>query len=140
MSNELKNAYGDNVSWFCLEGSITLEAYRDEKSGTIDDEFEVYGEDESGQEGSVNVGVVELLESAHVVIDEKDDQITQLEKDKAELVEVLVDAQRLINTVGDIQFNLGYSTSQARGKMRKLFKVHGNGIFIRVTELLERMK
>ena len=74
----MKNIYGDNVSWFCYEGSINLQENRCAKTFTLDDEFEVYGENEQGQEGSGSVCVVSLLESAHVSIDEKDAQIKKL--------------------------------------------------------------
>ena len=106
--SELKNKFGQNVSWFCLEASVTLKEYQDKDNYTIDDEFEVYGENESGQEGSVNVGVFDLFESAHVALDEKDEEISaltehlrlkeeeckQLQQDKAELVEALSDINK----------------------------------------------
>ncbi len=101
--SKLKNKFGENVSWFCLEASITLKEYQDKDNYTIDDEFEVYGEDSNGQEGSVSIGVFELFESAHVALDEKDGDISalteinrlqseenkQLQQDKAELLKAL---------------------------------------------------
>lgn len=77
--SELKNRFANNVSWFCLEGSITLGELKHDREHCIDDEFEVYGEDANGNEGSVNVDVVQLLESAHVVICEKESRISKLE-------------------------------------------------------------
>ena len=76
--SKLKNKFGENVSWFCLEASITLKEYQDKDNYTIDDEFEVYGEDSNGKEGSVSIGVFELFESAHVALDEKDGEISAL--------------------------------------------------------------
>ena len=76
--SELKNKFGKNVSWFCLEASITLKEYQDKDNYTIDDEFEVYGEDSNEKEGSVSIGVFELFESAHVALDEKDGEISAL--------------------------------------------------------------
>lgn len=80
MGNRMKNIYGDNVSWFCYEGSINLHENRDLKTSTVDDEFEVYGENEQGQEGSCSVCVVSLLEAAHVELDAKDTRIAELEE------------------------------------------------------------
>ena len=76
--SKLKNKFGENVSWFCLEASITLKEYQDKDNYTIDDEFEVYGEDSNGKEGSVSIGVFELFESAHAALDEKDGEISSL--------------------------------------------------------------
>jgi len=89
MSNEMRNIYAGNVSWFCYEGSINLYDNRDETTCTLDDEFDVYGEDEDGKEGTCSVCVVSLLESAHVALDEKDTQIEKLTR----LVELIANAK-----------------------------------------------
>ncbi len=81
----MENIYGDNVSWFCLEGSVTLEESKVAGDFLLDDEFEVYGEDSSGNEGSVNVDVIKLLESAHVCIADKDKKIDRMVEEIAEL-------------------------------------------------------
>ncbi|AUS00486.1 hypothetical protein NVP1275O_46 [Vibrio phage 1.275.O._10N.286.54.E11] len=81
----MDNIYGDNVSWFYLEGSVTLEESKVAGDFLLDDEFEVYGEDSSGNEGSVNVDVIKLLESAHVCIGDKDKKIDRMVEEIAEL-------------------------------------------------------
>jgi hypothetical protein len=94
MSNELKNAYGENVSWFCYEGSLALhDNYDEDNAGYVVSDFDIECDN-----GCVNIDTIALLESAHVVIDEKSDQITQLEKDKAELVEAL---QNYVDAIGN---------------------------------------
>ena len=117
--SKLKNKFGENVSWFCLEASITLKEYQDKDSYTIDDEFEVYGEDSNGKEGSVSIGVFELFESAHAALDEKDGEISSLTKinrlqseenkrlseDNAKLREAL---QGLVAVVGESTGVCGY--------------------------------
>ena len=117
--SKLKNKFGENVSWFCLEASITLKEYQDKDSYTIDDEFEVYGEDSNGKEGSVSIGVFELFESAHAALDEKDGEISslteinrlqseenkRLSEDNAKLREAL---QGLVAVVGESTGVCGY--------------------------------
>ena len=117
--SKLKNKFGENVSWFCLEASITLKEYQDKDNYTIDDEFEVYGEDSNGKEGSVSIGVFELFESAHAALDEKDGEISslteinrlqseenkRLSEDNAKLREAL---QGLVAVVGESTGVCGY--------------------------------
>ena len=117
--SKLKNKFGENVSWFCLEASITLKEYQDKDNYTIDDEFEVYGEDSNGKEGSVSIGVFELFESAHAALDEKDGDISslteinrlqseenkRLSEDNAKLREAL---QGLVAVVGESTGVCGY--------------------------------
>ncbi|EHJ9981297.1 hypothetical protein KB976_000317 [Vibrio parahaemolyticus] len=76
--SEFKNHYGDNVAWFCADVSISLD--ENNEDGMLDSSVEVYGEDEQGREDSTEIEVIKLLESAHVVIEEKDARIKQLEE------------------------------------------------------------
>lgn len=101
MSNELKNHYGENTSWFCYEGSVSLKDSTGEK-GTIDDDFEVYGEDEHGYDCSETVDVIELLESAHVIMEE---QSTELEQLRKELEEVKQERKNVSVKYGDAWFD-----------------------------------
>ncbi len=79
--SELKNHYGENVAWFCADVSISLDETNED--GMLDSSVEVYGEDEQGREGSTEIEVIKLLESAHVVIEEQQDKIKELkENDK----------------------------------------------------------
>ncbi|TOG14246.1 hypothetical protein CGJ08_01515 [Vibrio parahaemolyticus] len=79
--SELKNHYGENVAWFCADVSISLDETNED--GMLDSSVEVYGEDEQGREGSTEIEVIKLLESAHVVIEEQQAKIKELkESDK----------------------------------------------------------
>lgn len=71
--SELKNHYGDNVAWFCADVSISLDETNED--GMLDSSVEVYGEDEQGREGSTEIEVIKLLESAHVVIETQEQQL-----------------------------------------------------------------
>ena len=90
--SKLKNHYGENVAWFCADAAITLEDMRDIESGAIDDAVEVYGEDENGNEGSVEVCIITLLESASVSLNEKDARIKNLENAISGLLNIAEDS------------------------------------------------
>ncbi|WMN77618.1 hypothetical protein NI385_16365 [Vibrio parahaemolyticus] len=79
--SEFKNHYGENVAWFCADVSISLDEANED--GMLDSSVEVYGEDEQGREGSTEIEVIKLLESAHVVIKKQQAEIKDLkENDK----------------------------------------------------------
>ena len=65
---------------------------RDIESGAIDSAVEVYGEDGSGNEGSVEVCIITLLESASVSLNEKDDRIKNLENAISGLLNIAEDS------------------------------------------------
>ncbi len=93
--SELKNHYGENVAWFCADVSISLDETNED--GMLDSSVEVYGEDEQGREGSTEIEVIKLLESAHVVIEEKDARIDTLTNQRDRLVKLLEGLERVID-------------------------------------------
>ncbi len=77
MSKEPKNHYGDNVSWFCYEGSLALHDFYDkDNEGYVLADFDIECDN-----GSVNIDTIALLESASVVIDKKSNETNQLRKE-----------------------------------------------------------
>ncbi|MEK1973769.1 hypothetical protein WOB87_11745 [Vibrio parahaemolyticus] len=91
--SELKNHYGENVAWFCADVSISLDETNED--GMLDSSVEVYGEDEQGREGSTEIEVIKLLESAHVAIGEKDARIDTLTNQRDRLVKLLEGLERV---------------------------------------------
>ncbi|EPW6724468.1 hypothetical protein ACWONS_003494 [Vibrio parahaemolyticus] len=72
--SSLKNHYGDNVAWFCYEASLIDADFQHDD--LIPDVLEIICDNG----GSIDVDVRNLFESAHVVIEEKDVRIKQLEE------------------------------------------------------------
>ncbi len=85
MSNNQKNHYGSNVSWFCYEGSLALNDFHDQDGYVLAD-FDIECDN-----GSVNVDVIALLESASVVIDEQSAELKQL-RENAEQAKSMIDS------------------------------------------------
>ncbi|AYO17080.1 hypothetical protein D0812_22080 [Vibrio owensii] len=85
--NNSKNHYGENVAWFCMDVSITLDDMQED--GMLLSSVDVYGEDESGREGCTEIEVIKLLESAHVVITEQEAKYKELANASNELIKAL---------------------------------------------------
>lgn len=117
--SEFKNHYGENVAWFCADISISLDETNED--GMLDSSVEVYGEDEQGREGSTEIEVIKLLESAHVVIEEKDTHINKLQHDNDRLREALKES---LSELKNYEITTGkMSFTKSRKKYLKLLKV-----------------
>ncbi|EOD9553076.1 hypothetical protein ACJ7RV_002192 [Vibrio parahaemolyticus] len=71
--SELKNHYGENVGWFCYEASLIDADFKHDD--LIPDVLEIICDNG----GSIDVDVRKLFESAHVAIEEKEQQLEQNE-------------------------------------------------------------
>jgi len=98
--SDMKNKFGDNVSWFCYEGAISLDDLK-EDDGSLPDEFEVIGEDGQGREGSCTIGVIELLESAHAEMESMKKQLASQISASTKANHLRVkDLERLVSVMG----------------------------------------
>ncbi|MBE4265288.1 hypothetical protein HJ071_10070 [Vibrio parahaemolyticus] len=70
---KLKNHYGENVGWFCYEASLIDADFKHDD--LIPDVLEIICDNG----GSIDVDVRKLFESAHVAIEEKEQQLEQNE-------------------------------------------------------------
>ncbi|MBY7909921.1 hypothetical protein KW420_09065 [Vibrio fluvialis] len=82
--SELKNKFGDNVSWLLLDVASQIDCEL-EKSDTIETGFEIYCETEDGRETRCEVDLVDLLESASVAINDAESERTTITKQRDEL-------------------------------------------------------
>lgn len=85
--SELKNKFGDNVSWLLIDVAEQIKCEL-EDSDTIESGFEIYGETEDGRETQCDIELVDLLESASVEICSAKDQLTAVAKQRDELLEL----------------------------------------------------
>ncbi|HCG6030319.1 hypothetical protein [Vibrio parahaemolyticus] len=67
--SELKNHYGDNVAWFCYEASLVDADFQHDD--LIPDVLEIICDNG----GSIDIDVRKLFESAHVVMEEQEQQL-----------------------------------------------------------------
>ncbi|MDG3034203.1 hypothetical protein P7245_22510 [Vibrio parahaemolyticus] len=67
--SELKNHYGENVGWFCYEASLIDADFQ--HADLIPDVLEIICDNG----GSIDVDVRKLFESAHVAIEEQEQQL-----------------------------------------------------------------
>ncbi|GHX89629.1 hypothetical protein VCSRO111_0634 [Vibrio cholerae] len=86
--SELKNKFGNNVSWLLIDVAEQIKCEL-EDSDTIETGFEIYGETEDGRETQCEVGLVDLLESASVAINDAESEITAITKQRDELADML---------------------------------------------------
>ncbi|EGQ8030294.1 hypothetical protein G5Y03_001146 [Vibrio parahaemolyticus] len=84
--SELKNHYAENVSWFCYEASLIDADFQ--HADLIPDVLEIICDNG----GSIDVDVRNLFESAHVVIEEKDTRIKQLEEALRNVLAITTDS------------------------------------------------
>lgn len=91
--SELKNMYGDNVDWICVDVAATIRS-ETENGDQIDSCIEVWGETDDGRETRCDVEIADLLESASVAISDASLEI-------GELKEALFDAVGMWETVCD---------------------------------------
>ncbi|EGQ7791874.1 hypothetical protein I6Y99_003190 [Vibrio parahaemolyticus] len=87
--SELKNHYGDNVTWFCYEASLIDADFQHDD--LIPDVLEIICDNG----GSIDIDVRKLFESAHVVIEEKDARIDTLTNQRDRLVKLLEGLERV---------------------------------------------
>lgn len=98
MSEELKNHYGENTSYLCYEGHLTLHDFYDEDNAG----YVLAGFDIECDEGRANVDTIALLESAHVVMEA---QSTELEQLRKELEEFKQERENVSVKYGDAWFD-----------------------------------
>lgn len=117
--SELKNKFGNNVSWILIDVAEQIKCEL-EDSGTIETGFEIYGETEDGRETQCEVGLVDLLESASVAINDAESEITAITKQRDALLKELRDIQS--SCIGEITMgykldaeSIGASISKATG-------------------------
>lgn len=92
--SELKNKFGDNVSWLLIDVAEQIKCEL-EDSDTIETGFEIYGETEDGRETQCEVGLVDLLESASVAINDAESEITAITKQRDELAKLFEGLERV---------------------------------------------
>lgn len=98
MINEPKNHYGVNTSYLCHEASLSLKEVSDVE-GYVTSDFDV-----ETDEGFASVGVIALLESACAVMEQQQEDLEQLRKERDELLRELCDIQGMC--IGEI--TMGY--------------------------------
>lgn len=83
------------------------------------------------------------IPNVHMLYDAIDHAINNhdtLTEQVKQLREALVDSQRLINSIGIIHFNNGYSDNEKHKLVKITFDFHGDDIFLTNKKLLEATK